>query len=141
VTATAPVDPGVDLSSFVPLPVNADEGFPQSFLFALGSDTYRAEFYVNVAETNLPGRPVDPRTTVDVVGDRAAIASKGMLIGAITRQDRTGDVPLLRRRLEPGLLYTLPDLLILLDDAQIAIGNLNGVGSYGSVLTARVARR
>jgi hypothetical protein len=64
-----------------------------------------------------------------------------MLVGTITRQDSSGDVVLLRRRLLPGLQYTARELLLTVEEMSLAMGNLNGVGNFGSVLTARVALR
>jgi hypothetical protein len=66
---------------------------------------------------------------------------RGMLVGTITRQDSSGDVVLLRRRLLPGLQYTARELLLTVEEMSLAMGNLNGVGNFGSVLTARVALR
>lgn len=125
-----------------PLPVSADEGFPQSFLLALGERTYRVELYVDVAEHLLPSKP-GPREIIDVVGGtpggRDAI---GLVVAAIARQQTDGTlVPLLRRRLLPGLVHTAREVVLVVDDMRIAVGNLNGAGRFGSVVHARVGAR
>lgn len=140
-SSTAALDAGADTSSALTLPVDADEGFPQSFLFALGSDTYRAELYVNVAEAMLPRWPANPHTLIDVVGDQPEIPAKGLLVAAVIRQGDGGDVPLLRRRLLPGVVHTLGDLRLFVVELRIALGNLNAAGSFGSVVTVKVGPR
>lgn len=134
-------------SPFLRLPVNADEGFPQSFLLAMLGNTYRFELYVNVAEHELPpfGSGVDPRTTLDLVGGSRPAPSPtpptGHLVLVVVRQEADGDVPLLRRRVLPGLVYPARDLLITFFEITVALGNLNGVGAYGSRIAAGVAAR
>lgn len=128
------------------LPVNPDEGFPQSFLVGLGENTYGFELYVNVPEHQLPGR-LGPRETIDVVGGTAPAGgnrgpAQGLLVATVTRQQPDGSlVPLMRRRLVPGLLYTARELVLVVDELHIAAGNLNGAGQFGSVLLARVGVR
>lgn len=128
------------------LPVDADEGFPQSFLVALEELTYRVELYVNVPEHLLPLRPA-PRDVIDVVGGIPSATgdlhdATGLLVAAIARQQADGVlVPLLRRRLLPGLVHTASELVLAVDDVRIAAGNLNGAGRFGSVVDARVGVR
>lgn len=122
------------------LPVDPDEGFPQSFLLALGGTTYRFELYVDVPEHVLSAEP-DPRDLLDLVG-AADSPAQGMLVGTVARQNADGSVTtLLRRRLLPGLLYPAGELLLVLDELRIARGNLNGAGTWGSALSARVGLR
>ncbi|WP_460809815.1 hypothetical protein [Microlunatus endophyticus] len=45
---------------------------------------------------------------------------------------------MLRRRVIPGLSYAAGQLLLVVRTATIALGNLNGTGSYGSVLDVGV---
>lgn len=123
------------------LPVDPDEGFPQSFLLALGEHRYRFEFYVAIAEHALPNA-VDLRMTLDLVGGIAGHDAAGLLIGAVVRESADGTLlPLLRRRLLPGLVYEAHELVLCIDRVSIAVGNLNGLGSYGSILDARVGLR
>jgi hypothetical protein len=152
VTVSAAAQP---IAGLTRLPVNPDEGFPQSFLLALAGRTYQVQLYVDVPEHLLP-HELGQRETVDVVsggypapgplGEGAAAdpaaPAPGLLVAAVARQEPDGTlVPLLRRRLLPGLLYTARELLLLVDEVRIAAGNLNGAGPFGSVLRARVGVR
>ena len=128
-----------DTSGYQSLPVNPDEGFPQSFLLGFGDQTYVVAWYVNVAE-DMFGRPLDPRTTIDLSGT-ATTSPRASLVLSIARRDPAQDVMLLRRRVHAGLVYVAGQLSIAIDTVSIAVGNLNGVGSFGSVLAARVAAR
>ena len=93
------------------LPVDPDEGFPQSFLLAMGGASYRFELYVDVPEHVLTADP-DPRDPLDLVG-AADSPAQGMLIGTVARQNTDGSATtLLRRRLLPGLLYPAGELLL-----------------------------
>lgn len=122
------------------LPVDPDDGFPQSFLLGVGERTFLVELYVDVPE-HLLDRRSDPRTPIDLVGS-ATTPAHGMLVGIMARQSADGTpVELLRRRLLPGLLYTAGELELTLDEVRIAVGNLNGAGSFGSVLRARAGIR
>ncbi|MBO3103830.1 hypothetical protein [Cellulomonas fengjieae] len=122
------------------LPVDADDGFPQSFLLGMAERTYRFELYVDVPE-HLLNQEADRRTTIDVVGS-ATSPAQGMLVGVAVRQSPDGTpVPLLRRRFLPGLVHTAAELVLVVDEVRIAVGNLNGAGAFGSVLRARVGVR
>jgi hypothetical protein len=139
VTVSALAQPVADLNR---LPVNPDEGFPQSFLLALAGRTYQVQLYVNVPEHLLPHEP-GQREGIDVVGGAGAgTSAAGLLVAAVGRREPDGAlVPLLRRRLLPGLLYTARELLLVVDEVHVAAGNLNGAGPFGSVLRARVGVR
>lgn len=128
-----------------PLPVNADEGFPQSFLLALGERTYSVELYVNTPEHLLPSQP-SPRQVINVGGGVTKAGSAqnvaGLLVASIARQQADSVlVPLLRRRLLPGLVYTARELVLVVDELRVAAGNLNGAGRFGSVVRVRVGAR
>ena len=128
--------------AFTRLPVDPDEGFPQSFLLGIGGRTYGFSWYVNVPETELIGdrRPSDPRTWLDLVGDPTEPdGPAGILVLVVDRRDPDRVVPLLRRRVLPGLTYDARDLWVRIETIGIAIGNLNGAGAYGSVLDVQVA--
>ncbi len=122
------------------LPVEPADGFPQSFLLGVDDRTYRIELYVDVPEHALdPG--ADPRTPLDLVGS-AERPAQGMLVGVVVRESADGSpVQLLRRRLLPGLVYVAAELVVVVDELRVAVGNLNGAGSFGSVLRARAGVR
>jgi hypothetical protein len=124
---------------FRQLPVDADEGFPQSFLLAMLGNVYRFELYVNVAEEQLPTYPAaaDPRTALDLIGDRRG--PRGLLVLAVVRQDPGGETSLIRRRVLPGQVYAARELRLRFAEITVAIGNLNGVGEFGSRIRAEVA--
>lgn len=122
------------------LPVQADDGFPQSFLLAVADRTYRVELYVDVPE-HLLDRDADPRDPLDLVGS-ATRPAQGLLVGTLVRHSVDGTpVQLMRRRLLPGLLYTAGELRLVVDEIRVARGNLNGAGAFGSVLRARAGVR
>lgn len=127
------------------LPVDPDEGFPQAFLFAFGGATYGITWYVDIAESQLPDpRVADPGTLIDLSGDVGGgeprqDAPRGILLLGVDLRDPDGVTPLLRRRVIPGLSYTAGQLLLVVRQAAIALGNLNGTGRYGSVLDVGVA--
>ncbi|GAB3918273.1 hypothetical protein GCM10027613_20120 [Microlunatus endophyticus] len=82
---------------------------------------------------------------IDVTGDRSADAvtaknpaPQGILVLTVDRRDADAITPLLRRRVIPGLSYAAGQLLLVVRTATIALGNLNGTGSYGSVLDVGV---
>lgn len=120
------------------LPANPDDGFPQSFRFALGGAIYQTSFYVNVTEQLMPPVVVDPRAQVDVIGDDPANPVRGLLVGVILREGDPAPTPVLHRRLLPGLVYQFSDLVLIVDAIAVALGNLNGAGSFGSALNLRV---
>lgn len=134
------------MTDLAELPVDPDEGFPQAFLFAFGGLTYGVAWYVNVAESQLPpAQMADPTMIIDVVGDRASSggqtktpAPQGILVLTIDRRDADGVTVLLRRRVIPGLTCTAGRLLLVVRSASVALGNLNGTGSFGSVLDVGV---
>jgi hypothetical protein len=129
------------VTTFLNLPVDGDDGFPQSFLLALGGSTFRFELHVNIAEEQLLAARPAPRSLLDLVGDGSAPTGTpaGILVMAVTRQDPAGDVPVLRRRVLPGLVYDARDLLVTFSSVTVAAGNLNGAGSFGSALVGGVA--
>lgn len=134
------------MTDLAELPVDPDEGFPQAFLFAFGGLTYGITWYVNVAESQLPpAQMADPTVIIDIVGDRASTggqtktpAPQGILVLTIDRRDADGVTLLLRRRMIPGLTCTAGQLLLVVRSASVALGNLNGTGSFGSVLDVGV---
>lgn len=130
-----PLSRSVHLSARLPL--NADDGFPQAVRFTALRRTYRIGLYVAIPEQSLPPRGADPRTRIDVLG-RGDGSPSGLLIADIAAEQDGVDVVLLHRRLLPGLSYRFADLRLEVRDAVVAVGNLNGVGAFGSVLELRV---
>ena len=122
--------------SFLTLPVEPDEGFPQSFRLAMGSYTYVFGFAVDIAEEALPD-PVDGLATTITLPRPG-----GYLVMTVVRDDGSGaGTTLLRRKVIPGLVYRAGELVLVVRSIRIALGNLHGAGSYRSELVAGVALR
>jgi hypothetical protein len=117
------------------LPVDPDEGFPQSFRLTVDGRGYVFGFQVNLAEEAVPVvRPADRLGTVlNLPGDGA------FLVMTVVREDTAGGVTLLRRKVVPGIVYRAGELLLVVRTTRIALGNLHGVGRFGSELVAGVA--
>ncbi|MET8507960.1 hypothetical protein ABZV60_25395 [Streptomyces sp. NPDC004787] len=113
------------------LPVDANEGFPQSFRLRFGDRVYRIDLYVNAAEE-----------TVSRGGVLDLLAGRGpFLVIAVRREDPTALVPLLRRKAVRGLHCKAGDLAIVFQEALVDVRNLNGTGSFGSRVLAGVSAR
>ncbi len=123
--------------SFRRLPVEADEGFPQSFRLAIGGHSYVFGLQVDIAEEMLPPReaPDGLATLITLPGDGA------YLVMTVVGDDVAGGAALLRRKVVPGLVYRAGELAVVVRRIRIALGNLHGVGSYGSEVVAGVALR
>ncbi|MBD0708190.1 MULTISPECIES: hypothetical protein [unclassified Streptomyces] len=109
------------------LPVDPDEGFPQSFRLRFGDHVYRIELYVNAAEEILlDGALLD------------LLADGPFLVVAVGREEPGGLVPLLRRKAVRGLPCPAGGLSLVFREAVVAVRNLNGAGSHGSRVRAEV---
>ena len=115
--------------TFLRLPIDASEGFPQGFRLVLGGRTYQFRLHANVAEELPLTRPLDLPT------DRA------FLVLSVSREEPTGPVAVLRRKLVPGLVYHAGELALLFRSMRLDPRNLNGVGSFGSEVVGGVALR
>jgi hypothetical protein len=121
-------------STFFSLPVNSDEGFPQSFRLTLYERIYRLTFYVNATEAFIEATPGE--AVLDLPRDEAFM---------VLRVDRESGGPtpttLLQTKLVPGLEYAAAELALRFSDLRVARRNLNGVGPYGSSVKGGVRRR
>jgi hypothetical protein len=59
----------------------------------------------------------------------------------VLREDPTGLIPLLQHRIVPKLEIPAGELVFLFDQIQVDPRNLNGTGSFGSVVSGKVAAR
>ncbi|MER5199989.1 hypothetical protein ACWD3J_41540 [Streptomyces sp. NPDC002755] len=112
------------------LPVDADEGFPQSFRLRFGERVYRIELYVNAAEETVAAGGV-----LDLLGGGP------FLVIAVAREEPGGLVPLLRRKAVRDLPCPAGELQLVFREARVDVRNLNGTGSYGSKVLAGVGAR
>jgi hypothetical protein len=123
--------------AYRPLPIRADEGFPQSFRLQLGNQVYQLVLYVNAAEELLEGTPVE------AVLDLPRPAGDAYLVLRVEREATAGAEPavLLVRKLVPGLDYEAGQLAFTFTEMRVAVRNLNGAGAYGSSVKGGVALR
>jgi hypothetical protein len=120
---------------FRALPVDVDEGLPQRFTLALGERSYDVALYAQVATGG-----EDPP---EHVYDLAPPAAPGFLVLRIDRRGADGPQTILLRKLvvDPTLVHEAHELAVVLREARIARGNLNGRGRLGSRVVIGVAER
>jgi hypothetical protein len=117
---------------FLRLPIDADEGFPQAFRVALAGAVYQFRLYANVAEEIAAGLP-DGTVKLPVQG--------AFMVLAVDREEPSGLVTLLRRKLVPGVVYEAGALLVTFREMRLDRRNLNGLGAFGSEVIGGVALR
>jgi hypothetical protein len=117
---------------FFQLPINADEGVPQAFRLAVGDRLYQFRLYANIAEELLDPAPVGP---FELPVPRA------FLVLRVDREEPTGLVTLLHRKLVPDLEYEAAELVLTFRTMRLDPRNLNGSGSFGSRIVGGVALR
>jgi hypothetical protein len=114
------------------LPINADEGFPQAFRLAWSGRDYQFRLYASVAEEVVAGTPAGP---IDLPVRGA------FLVLSVEREEPGGLVPILRRKLVPGVEYKAAELALTFRVLRFDMRNLNAAGSFGSVVIGGVADR
>ncbi|MEV5683501.1 hypothetical protein AB0L68_09960 [Streptomyces sp. NPDC052164] len=110
------------------LPVDADEGFPQSFRLRSGTHMYRIGLYVNADE-----RTVAEGGMLDLLG------TGPFLVVVVDREDPDGLVPLARRKAVRDLPCAAGQLRLEFREALVHVRNLNGAGSHGSRVVVEVS--
>lgn len=118
--------------SFLRLPIDAAEGFPQAFRLAVAGRTYRFHLHANVSEELIDSAPQGP---LELPADGA------FLVLAVDREEPGGLVPILRRKLVTGVEYPAAELLLTFRTMLLDLRNLNGIGSFGSEVVGGVALR
>ena len=118
--------------SFTPLPINVEQGFPQSFPLVFGGGTYHFKLYANVAAHLLAARP----QFIDVPAEEA------FLVLSVEREltDATREQVFLRK-IVPDLEYEVENIALLFSEKRIARDNLNGTGAHGTQVVGGIARR
>jgi hypothetical protein len=117
--------------SFLQLPVNADEGFPQSFRMSVGDGGYVVALYVNVADERLLAS-----------GEALRLPAPGaFLVMAVTREGPGQPEVVFRRKVVCQLEYGAAELAFVFTEITIDPRNLNADGAFGSRITAGVAAR
>jgi hypothetical protein len=117
---------------FNQLPIDPAEGFPQAFRLALGGRTYQFRLYANVSE-EFAAAAGDGLVDLPAVG--------AFLVLAVDREDPAGLVPLLRRKLVSNVEYHAAELALVFRTMRLDRRNLNGSGSFGSIVVGGVALR
>ncbi|HYQ62566.1 hypothetical protein [Actinophytocola sp.] len=117
--------------TFLRLPINAADGFPQAFRLAVAGRTYRFQLYANVAEELL-----DTAT-----GPLELPARGAFLVLSVDREEPAGLTTILRRKLVPGITYQAAELALTFPTMLLDPRNLNGVGEFGSRVIGGVAPR
>ncbi|MEV4559239.1 hypothetical protein AB0K51_19930 [Kitasatospora sp. NPDC049285] len=123
--------PAVDLSRYLLLPADADEGFPQAFRLALGANVYTVALTVTVVDEErlAGGRPL-------VLPEPGAF-----MVATVTRETPGPARVVLRRKLVPGVELTGSELALLPVALTVDPRNLGAAGAYGSEVRAGVALR
>jgi hypothetical protein len=118
--------------SYLRLPINSDEGFPQALRVAFRDRTYGLLLYVNVLEA-------DAMVSDDHVYDLPAPGA--FMVMRVTRETADGPRVIFQRKLVPGLEYEAEEVAFRFGPMRVAKRNLNGIGAYGSQVTGGIAER
>ncbi|HRC85723.1 MAG TPA: hypothetical protein PK413_08955 [Thermoanaerobaculia bacterium] len=118
---------------FTPLPVDGRNGLPQAFPFRFDGVTYHFRLYPNLSAEEVAAQP--ERWELP-------LASGGHLVVSVEQEDPGGGRrPLFLRKVLPGLVYEVGQILLTFPDQTLARLNLNGLGEAGSKLSGGIARR
>jgi len=134
----------MDPPKYLPLPINADEGFPQSFRLNFLNNTYQVLLYVNVPEPLLDV-PDDAFFELPVAGDAPAPGippAPGIFMVMRVAREQTGSpVVIFQSKLVLNLEYQAAELALRFTAMRVAKLNLNGAGSFGSVVSGGIRAR
>jgi hypothetical protein len=117
--------------AYLRLPIQPDEGFPQSFRLSLGPSTYTVSLYVNITDDDLTDvdRPLD-------------LPTRGAFMVMSIRRDSPGPpTTVFLRKLVTEHEYEAAELALLFTRIAVHPRNLNGAGPFGSEVTGGVALR
>ena len=117
--------------TYLQLPINADEGFPQAFRLSFNGNTYQVTLYVNILEENF-----SDENTLYVLPQQGAF-----MVMRVAREDTTGTTVIFQRKLVPDHEYEAQEVAFVFRQMQVARENLNGVGTFGSVIIGGIAAR
>jgi hypothetical protein len=148
------------------VPILPEEGFPQSFLMSVADNLYRLTFSVSFL-TLEPFTPLPPEPDLlpaaellpapappGLPGERVTVptpVSRGAgllypmpqpdlyLVVKVEREDLPADRVVGITRAVPGLPLRFGDLELTFTDIDIARGNLQGPGHFGSRVVAEVS--
>jgi hypothetical protein len=118
--------------TFLALPINSDEGFPQAFRVGFRDRTYGVLLYVNVLEA-------DTEVAEDHVYELPTPGA--FMVMRVTRETGDGPRVILQRKLVPNLEYEAAEVAFVFRQMRVARRNLNGIGAHGSQVTGGIAER
>ena len=119
------------MSSFLRLPVNADDGFPQAFSMRFGDRGYTVALEVSVLDEDVLA------AALPLVLPR----SEAYLVVSVVREDPGPAEVILRRKVVPRYEYQAAELTLVFTEVSIDVRNLNGAGAFGSRVAGGVAAR
>lgn len=119
--------------TYLQLPINADEGFPQSFRLSFNGKTYQVLLYANV--------PEDAVTQPDQ-NDIYTLPDQGaFMVMRVLQENVAGATVIFQRKLVTNLEYEAAEVAFIFKTMRVARRNLNGVGSFGSQVIGGIAAR
>ena len=119
------------MTDYLQLPIDADEGFPQSFKFSLASRAYTVSLYVDLLDEE--GR-ADDGTVYDLARDPRAF-----MVMVVSRDGSPEPEELFRRRLVVDHHYAAGELAFLFKELRVDRRNIGGPGAFGSSVRGGVA--
>jgi hypothetical protein len=123
----------MSMRTYLSLPINADEGFPQAFRLSFGGQVYQILLYANVAE-HIAAQAA-PDEVFSLPQDGAFLVMRAL------RESPDGLTAIFQRKLVPELEYEAAELAFIFHTMQVAKKNLNGQGAFGSVVRGGIAAR
>ena len=117
--------------SFLRLPIDPADGFPQAFRLNMAGRTYRFQLYANVAEELLGDTGGGPLELP---------VPHAFLVLSVDREEPAGLTKILHRKLVPGITYHAAELALAFPVMRLDPRNLNGIGSFGSQVVGGVER-
>lgn len=116
--------------TYLSLPINADEGFPQAFRLSFGGQVYEILLYANIAES------------IAAQAELFTLPRDGaFLVMRVLRENPDGLTPVFQRKLVPELEYEAAELAFVFHTMRVAKQNLNGAGAFGSIVSGGIAAR
>lgn len=119
--------------TYLALPVNGDEGFPQTFRLALNNQIYQLLFYVNIQEEVVAMAPDTFIFDLPAPG--------AFLVLRLSRESAAAPQVIFQRKLVVNLPYAAAELALRFTTLRVAKQNLNGAGAFGSQVVGGITAR
>lgn len=120
------------MSSYLRLPVNADDGFPQAFSMRFGDRGYTVALEVSIIDEDVLTATQQPLVLP---------CPEAYLVVSVAREDPPPAEVILRRKVVPRHEYEAAELAFVFTEMAIDTRNLNGAGAFGSRVVGGVAAR